>query len=324
MNKSIIVIAAMFAAVVSFGADEPTEGRVFNITNYPAVHAIQEEFKEFKPKLDGYNRSRLFWQTKSEEEKDAYLAGLVQIAHDWNGRNVPLYVPEIWFPGFFDADKIHAADEALAEAGVRQITHGYLWNTGHGSYCTYYTMPKIQDAWYNSTNAPAGAKEDMRVYYTVYHRYPTFADIPVEAKINLAAFEMCRGRVSADSSYVKSVIGMLPVYLKRKFREQGKTFFVDEETGANPVQDAIDEFVAAFNAPRVSGLKELVAKWNPDYEWIELPDYWLTDEKLDSLKERVYYGEVDFAGTVKNKLMNNLGLDKFNEFVEWYNGGSKQ
>ena len=316
-----IVVAAL-AAAVSFGANEPTEERVFNITNYPAVHAIQEEFKEFKPKMDGYNRTLLFWRSKSEEEKDAYLAGLIQIAQDWNGRNVPMRGLEIWFPGFFDADKIHAADEALAEAGTRLKTHEFLWYTGNGIVCAYYTTPRIQDAWYNSTNVAATSKEEMRVYYTVYHRYPTFDDIPVEAKINLAAFEMCRGEVSANSDYVKSVIGMLPVYLKRKLREQGKTFFVNEETGTNPVQDAIDEFVTVFNAPKLVGLKELVAKWSPDYEWIELPDYWLTDEQLESLKEKVYYGEVDFANMAKNKLMNNLGLDKFNEFVEWYNGGS--
>lgn len=323
MNKSTIAIAAMLAATVSFGADEPTEERVFNITNYPAVHAIREEFKEFEPNMDGYNRCRLFWQSKSEEEKDAYLAGLVQIARDWNGMNVPFYKPEIWFPGFFDADKIHAADEALAEAGAKQATHRFFLAPLNGAKCVYYTMPKVQDAWYNSTNAPANPKELLRVYYTVYHRYPTFEDIPFEAKINLAAFEMCCGRINVESGYIKSIFNRLPIYLKRKLREQGKTFFVDEETGANPVQDAVDEFIAAFNAPRLAGLQELVAKWNPDYEWIELPDYWLTDEELDDLKERVYYGEVDFAGITKNKLMNNLGLDKFNEFIEWYNGGSK-
>lgn len=322
MKKSTILVA-MFATAVAFGADEPTEERVFNITDYPAVHAIREEFKEFNLKTDEYNKQRMFWLSKSEEEKDAYLAGLVQIAQDWNGKHVPFYKPEIWFPGFFDADKIHAADEALAEAGCAQKTHGFLWNLFNGGICTYYTMPKIQDAWYNSTNAPV-QKEDMRVYYTVYHRYPTFKDIPFEAKINLAAFEMCRGQINVESGYIKSIFNRLPIYLKRKLREQGKTFFVDEETGANPVQDAVDEFIAAFNAPKLAGLKELVAKWDPDYEWIDLPDYWLTDEKLDSLKERVYYGEVDFGGTTKNKLMNNLGLDKFNEFVEWYNGGSKQ
>lgn len=323
MKKSTI-LAAMFAAAVAFGADEPTEERVFNITNYPAVHAIREEFKEFEPNMDGYNKQRMFWLSKSEEEKDAYLAGLVQIARDWNGMNVPFYGPEIWYSKFFDEDKISTTDEALAEAGAKQATHGFLWSPFNGAVCTYYTMPKTQDAWFNSTNAPAAQKEKMRVYYTVYHRYSTFKDIPFEAKINLAAFEMCRGMVNVESPYIKEIFSRLPTYLKRKLREQGKTFFVDEETGANPVQDAVDEFIAAFNAPRLAGLQELVAKWNPDYEWIDLPDYWLTDEKLDSLKERVYYGEVDFSGVTKNKLMNNLGLDKFNEFVEWYNGGSKQ
>lgn len=316
------IVAVPLAAALAFGAGEPTEERVFSITNYPAVHAIREEFKEFNPKMDGYNRCRLFWQSKSEEEKDAYLAGLVQIARDWNGMNVPFHDPKIWCLGWFDTDKIHAADEALAEAGAKMRTLEYLWHTGNDAVCSYYTLPKIQDAWYNSTNTPASQKEEMRVYYTVYHRYPTFKDIPVEAKINLAAFEMCRGMVNVESWYIKQTFNMLPTYLKRKLREQGKTFFVDEKTGANPVQDAIDEFVAAFNAPKLAGLKELVAKWNPDYEWVELPDYWLTDEQLESLKEKVYYGEVDFTVTVKNKLMNNLGLDKFNEFVEWYNSGS--
>lgn len=318
--KNIFFAAIMSCSMFAFAGEE----RVFNITNYPAVYAIQEEFKEFKPKPDGYNRARLFWQSKSEEEKDAYLAGLVQIARDWNGMNVPCRNPDIWFPGFFDADKIHAADEALAEAGVKVRTHEFLWHTGNGSMCSYYTMPKIQDAWYDSTNAPAKEKEEMRVYYTVYHRYPTFKSIPIEAKINLAAFEMCRGKIGPDSNYVKTVMGMLPVYLKRKLREQGKTFFVNEETGMNPIQNAVDEFIAAFNAPRLSGLKELVAKWSPDYEWIELPDYWFTDEQVEALKERVYYGEVDFTNFRKTLLMNNLGLVEYNKFVEWYNSGSKQ
>ena len=89
------------------------------------------------------------------------------------------------------------------------------------------------------------------------------------------------------------------------------------EGDSNPVQVEMDKLTAALNAPRLVGLKEWFAKFYPEYKWID--SEWETDEEIEALKDAVYNGEREFGIREKNVLRVNLGMVKYNEFVEAYN-----
>lgn len=107
--------------------------------------------------------------------------------------------------------------------------------------------------------------------------------------------------------------------IKRQLRKEGKTFVVDNDS-QNPVQIAIDELTQALQAPRCQGTKEWVARWCPDYQWIDI-NYWLSDEELEKLKDDVFYGEKDLDRFNSSLLFFNLGVDEYNKFIELYNSG---
>lgn len=99
-------------------------------------------------------------------------------------------------------------------------------------------------------------------------------------------------------------------------RNKGVSFVATDE--GNPLQDEIDAFTNALNAPKFAGLKEWFAKWFPEYAWT---DYnWDTDENIQKLKDDVFYGEIQFTINVKRKLQSHLGVEAYNAFVKQYNG----
>jgi len=103
--------------------------------------------------------------------------------------------------------------------------------------------------------------------------------------------------------------------IKRRMRRLGMKIVVDGDS--NPVQVEMDKLTAAFNAPRLAGLKEWFTKYYPEYKWVD--SEWETDEEIAELKDKVYNGECNFGHHQKNILRTNLGLVKYNEFVEAYN-----
>ena len=104
--------------------------------------------------------------------------------------------------------------------------------------------------------------------------------------------------------------------IKMWLRKSGKSF-ITKEDGVNPVQEEIDALQNALNAPKFVGLREWVAKVYPDYQWVE-PDWW-SDEKINQLKDDIFYGQKDFKIEFKILLQTYLGTDAYNAFVEEYN-----
>ena len=117
--------------------------------------------------------------------------------------------------------------------------------------------------------------------------------------------------------YVKKmVVSALPRKLRRAMRNQGVSFVATDK--GNPLQDEIDAFTTALNAPKFAGLKEWFAKWFPEYTWVDYP--WDTDENINKLKDDVFYGDIPFSDKVKRKLQIHLGVEAYNTFVKQYNG----
>ena len=109
-------------------------------------------------------------------------------------------------------------------------------------------------------------------------------------------------------------------YVKRRIREMGGTFVVGPD-GKNHVQDAVDSLASVLNAPKMSGIKEWLAKWAPDYKWVDVG--WMSDAEVAKLKDDVFYGEKPFNAINKEILEIHLGVDAYNEFVKAYNGTAK-
>lgn len=127
------------------------------------------------------------------------------------------------------------------------------------------------------------------------------------------------GGIDENANHVKSIAAYAVRHIKRRLRERGISFVV-EEGEVNPVQEAIDALTAAFNAPKLAGVKEWVAEWFPEYTWIDLDDLFLTDDKVAELCDDVYYGEKDLTPYAAQVILAHIGLTEYNNFIERYNG----
>lgn len=111
------------------------------------------------------------------------------------------------------------------------------------------------------------------------------------------------------------IISLAVKAVKRRLREEGKTFIVGAD-GKNPVQDACDALTAALNAPKMAGLGAWVERWTGT-KWQE--PKWMSDAEAEKLKDDVFYGQIPFTPNVKSVLCANIGVDAYNAFVEKYN-----
>lgn len=125
--------------------------------------------------------------------------------------------------------------------------------------------------------------------------------------------------IKANSDGVKQAAARATKPIKRKLRERGISFVV-KEGEANPVQEAIDALTAAFNAPKLAGVKEWVAEWFPEYHWIDIDNLFMSDEEMAKLCDDIYYGEKDLTDGNSVLILSHLGLDGYNAFIERYNG----
>lgn len=143
----------------------------------------------------------------------------------------------------------------------------------------------------------------------------------VPEHINWLANAMAIGRYSikGSSAELKHVVSLTTKPIKRKLRERGISFVV-KEGEANPVQEAIDALTTAFNAPKFAGLKEWVAEWFPEYQWIDIDNLFMSDEDMAKFCDDIYYGERDLTAVASALILSHLGLDGYNAFIERYNG----
>lgn len=141
--------------------------------------------------------------------------------------------------------------------------------------------------------------------------------------VNRGATRMALGfnSVADSGKLIKSVVSGAVKPIKRRLREKGISFVV-QEGEANPVQEAIDALTAAFNAPKFAGLKEWVAEWFPEYQWVDIDKFFMSDEDMAKFCDDIYYGEKDLTNRNSALILSHLGLDGYNAFIERYNGDS--
>lgn len=143
----------------------------------------------------------------------------------------------------------------------------------------------------------------------------------VPENINIIANRMIIGLngIGANASHVKTVAAQAMKPIKRRLRERGISFVV-KEGEVNPVQEAIDALTTAFNAPKLAGVKEWVAEWFPEYQWIDVDNIFMSDEEMAQLCDDIYYGEKELTDSYAQQILAHIGLDAYNAFIERYNG----
>lgn len=139
--------------------------------------------------------------------------------------------------------------------------------------------------------------------------------------INRAATVMALGDNSAaiNGELIKRLVSGAVRPIKRRLREKGISFVV-REGEANPVQEAIDALTAAFNAPKLAGLREWVAEWFPEYQWVDIDHFFMSNEEITKLCDDIYYGDKDLTNRNSALILSHLGLDGYNAFIARYNG----
>lgn len=190
---------------------------------------------------------------------------------------------------------------------------------------TYDTIPRTSEKTLSMENHPVDWLAKYPVTVRTVRKYKsgmiwsvaTFPEI-----VNAFAEQSCSGCLgySMGGKCKERLASMAAKAVKRRMREQGVSFVVGSG-GKNHVQDALDEFSSALNAPRMSGLRKWIAKWFADYEWVE-PN-WMSDADIQKLKDDIFYGEKDFRSDYKVKLEAHLGVGAYNDFIRMYNGTVK-
>ena len=209
-------------------------------------------------------------------------------------------------------------DTKFADAGI------YLKYTNEFSFMFFR---KMCDAAYEEMGEAAYAKHRAehailvnRISDGISESGNVRPTIPPEF-INILVEKIGTGLMSIKSSdeTIKSACRQAVKPIKRKIREEGGSFVVGAD-GVNSVQVAIDALVSAFQSPNCSGVKEWVARWFPDYKWIDVDDYFSSAEDIANLKDKVFYGDADLTEAISRKLYFGLGLDEYNKFIKVYNG----
>lgn len=209
-------------------------------------------------------------------------------------------------PNMFSSPVAAEYDQRFADAGIGIFA---LW--------AYDRYPKTVEAWIAApTNAAAVAERAVTIALVrKYGRGNWYRDFSVPELANFAP-EMRILRPQNMQKAVNRALEKVQKDIKRLIRAKGQSFVAKD--GKNPVQDEVDALSAAFNAPRHAGVKEWVAKWYPEYQWIDSAQW--TDAEVAEYKEQVLNGETPFDEKAQATLRFYLGVEEYNRFVKLYNG----
>ena len=197
-------------------------------------------------------------------------------------------------------------DKKLADAGI-----------GCLSLFAYAKTPKVVEV---AINDPSNAVEVAKLRASIANCrrngrlmiWQGEIGIPERANIVTEMFRSSTADIGMQSDIIVQQVSRV---IKRRMRETKMKII--SENGVNPVQVELDKLTAAFNAPRFAGLKEWFARLYPEYTWID--SAWETDAEIEELKDKVFNGDVPFGVVERNILRANLGVEKYNEFVNKYN-----
>lgn len=223
--------------------------------------------------------------------------------------------------GFRRGNKIALCDEYDQKFAAAGFADWFV----HDGLSSYY--PKVHQHYIDEGVNTNVINRQRALYHTSMSRHDTidengtYRNWTIPERINrLVNFRICGWySISKNDETLKQITRDSLREIKRKLREKGISFVV-KEGDVNPVQEAIDVLTSAFQAPKLAGVKEWVAEWYPDYQWVDLDDLFMSDADMTKLCDDIYYGEVDLTNSNSVKILAHLGLDAYNAFIKRYNG----
>ena len=123
---------------------------------------------------------------------------------------------------------------------------------------------------------------------------------------------------NALKSFKAAVGECLGKLIDRTLRRQGKSV-VTRPDGTSPVKEYAERISAALDAPRFTGLNDILAEMGirARFDVSHLG----TADQANALMEEIMDGEKELNGQAEFIITTALGVAAYNQFVERYNGG---
>ena len=326
------ILAAMILTSATAFAQEPVTNAVEATTNYVVTIDYVEHPAEWYAELINVYRASRFNYSKvlkplTTEQKEVFLEQYLQ-AHSAaaNGAGWQLDDYVIFFVE--DLQKAAPAKEPMAFWDNRFSQAGgyvkYAYTTAHDKRIRR-EFPKC---WERFLADPDSERYRQEQPATVRYMNDLGSNMENLYYINASIEMRAVGRLSIEwiSTHNKEIVNKMIPLIKRYLRLHNQSFITDKKTGYNPVQARVDEIIAALEAPRCQGFKEMFLDYceatYPEFQWIDVK--FMTPAEVDELKNKVYFGEIDFGEQESRKLFINLGVEAYNAFVKQYNGETQE
>lgn len=319
MRKIAFIICAVIGT--SMMADEVKDANYFE--GYPTLTRVRQQYASMV--TNSNEQDWWLWRDQHPELKVSYVEELMAyLRHYMVTTNV--------FPGVM-AHKPHLFSYSCAKKYDAELADLGCMEFEPSLYVRFpHVMDNVMNSWTNLTSARKVYIKLVRSQTDIRYR-----QVEVSLLANYYACSMAEGgfistlmfsknrKLFQSENCFETIRDKIAVsagnVIKRKLREDkekgiGNGFFVGPD-GVNPVEKPMKDFIAALQAPKCAGLKEWIAIYFPDYEWVE-PE-WRTDKEIEALKDEIYWGEKKFGLRYKIILSGHLGLEGFNEFVKKYN-----
>lgn len=117
--------------------------------------------------------------------------------------------------------------------------------------------------------------------------------------------------------------------VRTTLRRNGESFVQKRDDTFNPLEGALNQLCRLVNCPKqeditqpvgqpTRNLKEWFKVYVPNYVWVDVP--YEDDLTISNLKSDILSGLIPFDPAAQRKLFYHLGAERYNAFVDEYNG----
>ena len=172
-----------------------------------------------------------------------------------------------------------------------------------------HNRKKFPKCWDNWAKGPVtdSVKDTRPATYRYINNTNESVNIPCAINYYIELRSTGNIQIGSISAQNKNIVNLMLPTVRRYMRKNGESILTVE--GHNPLQAKVDEIISTLEAPKCQGFKELVLKYFPNFDWIEVT--FLSDKDLDALKDKVYNGDIEFSPTQASLLFVNMGVDAY-------------
>ena len=161
------------------------------------------------------------------------------------------------------------------------------------------------------------------------YRYSTKHGERLSLEWRAAAFNEQIGTFGDLSSTRQALINVAIPAVRTTLRRNGESFVQKRDDTFNPLEGALTQLSRLVNCPKqeditqpvgqpTRSLKEWFKVYVPNYVWVDVP--YEDDLTISKLQSDILSGAIPFDQTLQRKLFYHLGAERYNAFVDEYNG----